>query len=456
MAKRNAKIIKYKKPRNLNVGIVLFAAIFVYLVASVVMYLSRTQIHVYEVTEGSLASYSDYTALILREETVSYSESAGYINFYVRDGRRVGVGDLVYTIDETGQTLEELSQDTGESSLSSEDLQRLKTELLRYTISYDSMNFSDVYDMKNGIQSSLLEYLNAGALEELSSMQEDAASAFAWSYAQNSGVVSQVLDGLEGLTADQVNADSFDSSAHPQSLVSSGQAMENGAAVYKTVTSEDWQLVFPITEEDIARFGDASALNFTFRGTHLNASGAFSTYTAADGSTYGVIAMDRYMVQFVDDRYVDIQIETENVQGLKIPVSSVVYKSFYTVPRSYLTESGELLVETTDAEGNTAVSAVTPVTVSGNEEYCYLDAARYQAGQAVILQDSNERYTLGATEELTGVYNINRGYAVFRRVEILEESNEYYIVSTSGSSLSVYDHIVLDSSAVSENDIIYY
>ena len=162
------------------------------------------------------------------------------------------------------------------------------------------------------------------------------------------------------------------------------------------------------------------------------------------------------MVQFVDDRYVDIQIETENVQGLKIPVSSVVYKSFYTVPRSYLTESGELLVETTDAEGNTAVSAVTPVTVSGNEEYCYLDAARYQAGQAVILQDSNERYTLGATEELTGVYNINRGYAVFRRVEILEESNEYYIVSTSGSSLSVYDHIVLDSSAVSENDIIYY
>ena len=456
MAKRNAKIIKYKKPRNLNVGIVLFAAIFVYLVASVVMYLSRTQIHVYEVTEGSLASYSDYTALILREETISYSESAGYINFYVRDGRRVGVGDLVYTIDETGQTLEELSQDTGESSLSSEDLQRLKTELLRYVISYDSMNFSDVYDMKNGIQSSLLEYLNAGALEELSSMQEDAASAFAWSYAQNSGVVSQVLDGLEGLTADQVSTDSFDSSAHPQSLVSSGQAVENGAAVYKTVTSEDWQLVFPITEEDIARFGDASALNFTFRGTHLSASGAFSTYTAADGSTYGVIAMDRYMVQFVDDRYVDIQIETENVQGLKIPVSSVVYKSFYTVPRSYLTESGELLVETTDAEGNTAVSAVTPVTVSGNEEYCYLDAARYQAGQAVILQDSNERYTLGATEELTGVYNINRGYAVFRRVEILEESNEYYIVSTSGCSLSVYDYIVLDSSAVSENDIIYY
>ena len=181
----------------------------------------------------------------------------------------------------------------GESSLSSEDLQRLKTELLRYTISYDSMNFSDVYDMQNGIQSSLLEYLNAGALEELSSMQEDAASAFAWSYAQNSGVVSQVLDGLEGLTADQVNADSFDSSAHPQSLVSSGQAVENGAAVYKTVTSEDWQLVFPITEEDIARFGDASALNFTFRGTHLNASGACSTYTAADGITYGVIAMDR-------------------------------------------------------------------------------------------------------------------------------------------------------------------
>ncbi len=456
MAKKNAKIIKYKKPRNLNVGIVLFAVIFVYLVVSVVMYLSRAQIHVYEVTEGALASYSDYTALILREEAVSYSESAGYISFYVRDGRRVGVDDLVYTIDETGTTLEELSQDTGESSLSSEDLQSLKTELVRYVISYDSMSFSDVYDMKNGIQSSLLEYLNAGALEELASMQEGASSAFAWSYAQASGVVSQVLDGLEGLTAEQVSEDSFDASAHPQMLVSSGQAVENGAAVYKTVTSEDWQLVFPITEEDIARFGDAASLNFTFRGTHLSTTGDFSMFTGADGRTYGMLALDRYMVQFVDDRYVDIQIETENVRGLKIPVSSVVYKSFYTVPRSYLTEGGELLVETVDAEGNSAVVTVTPVTVSGDEEYCYLDAAQYQAGQTVILQDSNERYTLGATSELTGVYNINRGYAVFRRVEILEESNEYYIVSTSGSSLSVYDHIVLDGSAVSENDIIYY
>ena len=201
MAKKNAKIIKYKKPRNINVGIVLFAAIFVYLVVSVATYLSRPQIHVYEVTEGSLASYSDYTALILREETVSYSESAGYINYYVRDGRKVGVNDLVYTIDETGQTLEQLEQDTGESSLSSEDLQRLKTELIRYVISYDSMRFSDVYDMKNGIQSSLLEYLGASALEELASMQEGGGAAFAWSYAAVSGTVSQVIDGLEGLTA---------------------------------------------------------------------------------------------------------------------------------------------------------------------------------------------------------------------------------------------------------------
>ncbi len=456
MAKKNAKIIKYKKPRNINVGIVLFAAIFVYLVVSVATYLSRPQIHVYEVTEGSLASYSDYTALILREETVSYSESAGYINYYVRDGRKVGVNDLVYTIDETGQTLEQLEQDTGESSLSSEDLQRLKTELIRYVISYDSMRFSDVYDMKNGIQSSLLEYLGASALEELASMQEGGGSAFAWSYAAVSGTISQVIDGLEGLTAEQVTADAFDSSAHPQTLVSSGQAVESGAPVYKTVTSEDWQLIFPITEEDIARFGEASSLSFSFRGTSLRATGAFSMFTGADGNTYGRLDLDRYMVQFIDDRYVDIQIEVENVQGLKIPVSSVVYKDFYVVPLSYRTEGGELLVETYDEEGNASVASVTPVTVSGDEEYCYLDASQYQAGQAVILENSNERYTLAQTRELTGVYNINRGYAVFRRIEILEESNEYYIVSSSGSALSVYDHIVLDSAAVSEDDIIYY
>ena len=57
---------------------------------------------------------------------------------------------------------------------------------------------------------------------------------------------------------------------------------------------------------------------------------------------------------------------------------------------------------------------------------------------------------------LDGVYNINKGFAVFKRIEKLFENEEYTIVESGTSyGISMYDHIALDSSAVEENDIIH-
>lgn len=54
-----------------------------------------------------------------------------------------------------------------------------------------------------------------------------------------------------------------------------------------------------------------------------------------------------------------------------------------------------------------------------------------------------------------GVYNINRGYAVFRQVQILCESDEYYIVQSGDDyGLSNYDHIALTGKDVHEGDVI--
>ncbi len=54
------------------------------------------------------------------------------------------------------------------------------------------------------------------------------------------------------------------------------------------------------------------------------------------------------------------------------------------------------------------------------------------------------------------MYNINKGYAVFKQVNILCESDDYYIVeSGSDYGLSNYDHIALDGSDVDENDVVF-
>ena len=63
-------------------------------------------------------------------------------------------------------------------------------------------------------------------------------------------------------------------------------------------------------------------------------------------------------------------------------------------------------------------------------------------GTVLVKPESVETYTVEETKPLTGVYNINRGYAVFNKVVILCESDEYYIVQEGDDyGLSNYDHI---------------
>ena len=85
----------------------------------------------------------------------------------------------------------------------------------------------------------------------------------------------------------------------------------------------------------------------------------------------------------------------------------------------------------------------------------YIDEEDVTAGTILQRPDSNATYIVGETAKLQGVYNINKGYAVFKQINILYQNEEYSIVETGTSyGLSLYDHIALDGSKVNENDLI--
>lgn len=101
--KKSRKIKRYRKPLNLNIGMMIFVVIFIYVVVCVIMYFQTSHIVRYEVKEGSLATDTVYRGVALRDETVVYASTAGYVNYYAWDGSRVAQNDLVYIVDETGR-----------------------------------------------------------------------------------------------------------------------------------------------------------------------------------------------------------------------------------------------------------------------------------------------------------------------------------------------------------------
>ena len=84
-----------------------------------------------------------------------------------------------------------------------------------------------------------------------------------------------------------------------------------------------------------------------------------------------------------------------------------------------------------------------------------MDTSVLKTGDILYKTDSQETYTVSKRATLIGVYNVNKGYADFKQINILYQNDEYAIVKANTTyGLNVYDYIVLDGAAVSDDQII--
>ena len=92
----------------------------------------------------------------------------------------------------------------------------------------------------------------------------------------------------------------------------------------------------------------------------------------------------------------------------------------------------------------------------GTEIFDYVDKKSFAEGDVIVSQKDQSKYVVSDVGVLEGVYCINQGYSVFRRIEILDQNEEYAIASKSTSyGLSRYDHIVRNADKVNEEEILY-
>ena len=77
-------------------------------------------------------------------------------------------------------------------------------------------------------------------------------------------------------------------------------------------------------------------------------------------------------------------------------------------------------------------------------------------GSVLVKPESSDTFVVGKTKNLQGVYNINKGYAVFRKVSVLRKRRILYRAGKRTSyGLSNYDHIVQEGSSVNSNDVVF-
>ncbi len=457
----NQKIAKYKKPLNINIGIIIFGVVFVYIIICVFTYATEKHIVGYEVSKGSLSTNNIYQGIALREETIYYSNSAGYINYYAREGERVAFNDLVYTVDETGRLSDYVSSSaTGENTLSDDNLSEIKSEISVFAHTFSDDDFSSVYDFKYGMKGTVLKLANNSLLENASDL-EGLSALIQYGNSADSGIVIYSIDGFEDKTPEQLTSADFDTKNYEKKQLISNELIAGSDPVYKLSTNENWTVVIQTDAQKAEELLAEEYVKVRFLKNQDEAWGKVSTYTNAEGETLVGLTFSNSMITFCTERFLDIELILDDESGLKIPNSAIVEKEFFLVPEEYVIQGGNSsaygVMRETYLENGTPSTEFIETTIYNNTdgEY-YLDDSTLRLGDRLIKPDSTETYTISKQGSLIGVYNINKGYADFKQVVILYQNDEYAIVqSNTAYGLNVYDYIVLDASTVDENDFIY-
>lgn len=454
------KIIPYRKRKQINIGIVIFGIIFIYLIATIVMYITAPHITVYEVRQGSILKDNAYTGLALREETVVYADDSGYINYYAENNSKVRSGTTIYTLSNEKLEFEE-EKNEAQVILTEEENRSMLRRIQSYNNQFQKSDFASTYQLKSELQSSLNRIASLSKTQQLDAMLSSGKySGLTAKYSMRDGIIVYSIDGMEELTPETLNSEHFKKTNYKKTEFANNNKIKSGEPVYKIVTNDQWKLLLYITEDTKAALSDKKSIKINFKKDNQEMRGSISFIEGYDSPVLCLSFTDS-MVRYANDRYLDIELILEDESGLKIPKTAETNKEFYVVPNTYITQGGNtsntgVMRKRKDADGNSITEFMQVTVYYEQDEMVYLDPYEFKIDDMLVKPDSNETFALKETRSLNGVFSINKGYAVFKQIKILCESDEYYIVEEGNSfGLSNYDHIALDSTNIKENDVVF-
>ena len=233
--------------------------------------------------------------------------------------------------------------------------------------------------------------------------------------------------------------------------------------MYKICTNEDWSIAIPVEKAMADLLVEKEYVEVKFLKNQYKSWASVSSFTNANDETFVKLSFTNSMITFSTERFINIELLLENESGLKIPNTSIAEKEFFMVPKEYITKGGKqgkegVLKEVINDEGNVTSQFVQTSIYSETDTEYYLDDMALRIGDRLIMPDSTESFIINErdTGSLIGVYNINKGYAEFREINILYQNDDYAIVKPNTTyGLSVYDYIILDAESVSDNEMLY-
>ncbi|MCI8327115.1 MAG: hypothetical protein HFI37_04990 [Lachnospiraceae bacterium] len=299
----------------------------------------------------------------------------------------------------------------------------------------------------------MMEIQNLNTLDILEDQLDQ--NAFQIYTALKPGVVVYYTDGYENVTVDTLTEELLDENKYKKVNLKNQDTVGANVPVYKLITDENWNVVFRISDRLAKTLKDDDTVEVRLEDG--NTVWAYYDIFSIGKNKYLNLKLRTSMIRFANQRFMDVELLLDDATGLKIPNSAITEKQFLTVPKEYFTRGKDsstygLLI----AEEGKKDSFVTPEIFYEKDGMYYVDESDVAKNSRVRKPDSNEIYTVNKKATLRGVYSVDKGYALFKQIEVLHQNEEYSVLRKGTSyGLSLYDHIALEGDSVSENDLIH-
>lgn len=447
-----------KQVRRPWVILLIFAAIIAYIIMVLITSFARKKdTLIYEITKGTVSESLVVSGLILREEKVFNASESGEIEYYQSSGSKVKVGDVIYSVDKTGEAAELIREyaENGEEFSEDEKFQ-IHSLLSGYRSNYDAVGFEGLYDTKAGMSSIVMNSVRALISSDKDGDEDALGNSLRFFETDAAGYIVFSVDGYEYLNRDEITQDLFDPDKYHHASAGIRSYIDSGDPVYKLITSDGWSVICKLDPESIENYGltdkKAVMVNLSKAGTTSRAN---FEIIEKDGVEYAMISMNKFVMNYARDRYADFEISTEESSGLQVPNSAVVTAEFIKIPREYLTSgnnsnSNGFIVET---EGG--VSFKDTEIEFNSSDHVFVKPDKLTEGTVLVLPDSDERYTVSETQAVKGVYQVNSGFTVFKAIDVISENNEYSVLNETTSGVGLHDRILLNAEGYNEGEEVY-
>lgn len=463
--RKNTKMKKFEFPHiKIGFGAILFMIVFVYILIQVIMYVNDSDPIIFTVEQSTYDTDFTATGIAVRDETIITASAAGSPCYYVRDGEKVSKGANIFAIDSSGtmQAAMENAQSDGTTLLTSSDYSSLTSQIEMFKNSYSTSDFGNVYSFKMSIDNKLLEIYEELALENVNN--GTSIGTVSAEKASFSGLVTYYQDGYENIDVKNLTTDMFDKTTYTKQSLKSDTPLNLGDPVCKLVNDEEWQIAISLTKEEFNKVTQNEYATFTINDSSRRISTIYDKIEK-DGKFYIVVSFNKYMAQYVNERFLDINFMFDESNGLKIPDSAIITKDVYMIPVEYMVKGGNdtktdhFMQMVTTVSGKESVKLITPVIYYTDDRFCYVDPSGID-NDAILRKEGENKDTFSvataAKYTLNGVICVSKGTAEFRRIEVIVTGDDYSIVKPDLSyGISRYDRILLDGTSKEEGDLIY-